>query len=47
MAFAHPEPIPLAAIAQWLRALPAEANSGDVYVSIEPLRLAANQAPWG
>ena len=41
MAFAHPTPISPAAMAAWIAALPAEANSGDVYASLEPARIAA------
>lgn len=41
MAFAHPTPIAPAAMAAWIAALPAEANSGDVYASLEPARIAA------
>lgn len=39
MAFAHPGPIPAAAMAGWIAALPHAANSGDVYASLEPSRL--------
>lgn len=39
MSFAHPAPIPAAAMAAWIDALPHEANSGDVYASLEPARL--------
>lgn len=39
MAFAHPAPVPPAALADWLAALPHAANSGDVYASLEPDRL--------
>ena len=39
MAFAHAAPIDAAAMAQWVAALPAEANSGDIYASLEPARL--------
>jgi FkbM family methyltransferase len=42
MAFAHATPLggadPMAA---WIAALPATANSGDVYASLEPARIAA------
>nr|WP_314073371.1 FkbM family methyltransferase [uncultured Roseococcus sp.] len=34
-------PIAAGAMAEWLAALPAEANSGDVYAALEPDRLAA------
>jgi FkbM family methyltransferase len=39
MAFAHAAPIGREAMAGWIAALPAEANSGDVYASLEPARL--------
>ncbi len=39
MRFAHPAPIGAAAMAEWIAALPHEANSGDVYASLEPARL--------
>ncbi|QXM25700.1 FkbM family methyltransferase [Elioraea tepida] len=39
LAFAHPGPIEAAAMAAWLEGLPAEANSGDIYASLEPARL--------
>lgn len=35
----HPEPLEAAACAAWIEALPAEANSGDVYACLEPARL--------
>jgi len=41
MAFAHSEPVGAAAMARWITALPPEANSGDVYASLEPARLRA------
>lgn len=41
MEFAHPAPVEAAAMAAWLAALPAEANSGDVYAALEPARLRA------
>lgn len=41
MAFAHPAPIGAEAMAAWIAALPAEANSGDAYASLEPARIAA------
>ena len=41
MAFAHSRPVSAAAMAAWLMALPAEANSGDIYASMEPARLLA------
>ncbi len=39
LAFAHAEPIGAEAMAAWIAALPLEANSGDVYASLEPERL--------
>jgi len=39
LAFAHPAPLDRAAMADWIDALPEEANSGDVYASLEPGRL--------
>jgi FkbM family methyltransferase len=39
MAFAHPWPLDEAGMAAWIAALPHEANSGDVYASLEPARL--------
>lgn len=39
MRFALPEPAGAAAMADWLRALPMSANSGDIYASLEPERL--------
>lgn len=41
MAFAHPAPVDAGALGAWLAALPAEANSGDIYASLEPARLGA------
>lgn len=41
MEFAHPAPLDAPAMARWIAALPHEANSGDVYASLEPGRLAA------
>ena len=38
--FAHPAAITAEAAADWLRALPHAANSGDIYASLEPARLA-------
>jgi hypothetical protein len=40
MAWAFPEAIGAAEVAAWLAALPPEANSGDIYASLEPARLA-------
>ncbi len=39
MAWAFPAPVEAAAMAAWLDALPAEANSGDIYASSEAARL--------
>jgi FkbM family methyltransferase len=39
MEFALPGPTDAAAMGDWLAALPHEANSGDVYASLEPARL--------
>jgi FkbM family methyltransferase len=39
MEFAHAAPVEAAAMAAWIAALPAEANSGDVYASLEPARI--------
>jgi FkbM family methyltransferase len=39
MELAHAAPIGAGAMAGWVAALPAEANSGDVYASLEPARL--------
>ncbi len=39
MAFAHPTAIDAAEMREWLLALPAEANSGDVYAALAPARL--------
>ena len=41
MAWAFATPVDAAAMGAWLAALPAEANSGDVYASLEAGRLAA------
>ncbi|MBU8544749.1 MULTISPECIES: FkbM family methyltransferase [Roseomonadaceae] len=40
MRFAHETPLTAAAMADWIAALPHAANSGDVYASLEPARLA-------
>lgn len=40
LAFSHQGPIDAEAMASWITALPPEANSGDVYASLEPERLA-------
>ncbi|MFL1464335.1 FkbM family methyltransferase [Roseococcus sp. DSY-14] len=39
MEWAFPAPVGAAEMAAWLDALPAEANSGDIYASSEPARL--------
>ena len=39
MRFEHATPITIDAKAAWIAALPHAANSGDVYVSLEPARL--------
>jgi FkbM family methyltransferase len=39
LAFAHPAPLGRDAMAAWIAALPVEANSGDVYASLEPARV--------
>ncbi|WP_043363352.1 FkbM family methyltransferase [Belnapia sp. F-4-1] len=39
MRFGHAAPIAVGPMGDWLRGLPAEANSGDVYASLEPARL--------
>lgn len=41
MAFAHAAPLGVDEMAAWIAALPAVANSGDVYASLEPERIAA------
>ncbi|MBR0665290.1 FkbM family methyltransferase [Roseomonas hellenica] len=48
MAFALPDAVDANAMGAWINALPHAANSGDVYASLEPARLAgqtARQAP--
>jgi FkbM family methyltransferase len=40
MAWAFPEAVESAAMAAWLAALAPQANSGDIYASLEPARLA-------
>lgn len=37
--FVHAAPLSAGAMADWIMALPAEANSGDVYASLEPDRI--------
>jgi len=39
MRFAHLEPVDAARMAAWVAALPMEANSGDIYASLELARL--------
>ncbi len=39
MVFAHATPLDAPAMAAWITALPTEANSGDVYASLEPARI--------
>lgn len=39
MVFAHAAPLDAGALAAWITALPMEANSGDVYASLEPARI--------
>jgi len=46
-ALAHPAPLPLPAMAAWIAALPAAANSGDVYVARDLRALAANPPARG
>lgn len=41
MEWAFPAPVVASAMADWLNALPDEANSGDVYAALEPYSLAA------
>ncbi|MCX7931204.1 MAG: FkbM family methyltransferase [Rhodovarius sp.] len=36
-----PQPVAAEAVAEWLRSLPIEANSGDIYATLEPERLLA------
>jgi FkbM family methyltransferase len=38
---AHAAPVDAGAIAQWIESLPVEANSGDVYASLDPSRLSS------
>ena len=40
MEFAHAAPLDAAGMAAWIAALPAAANSGDVYASLDPGRIA-------
>ncbi len=39
MAFVHPAPCGAHELAAWIAALPASANSGDAYASLEPWRI--------
>ncbi|MBI0535599.1 FkbM family methyltransferase [Roseomonas sp. KE2513] len=39
MALALPAPVDAAAMREWIEALPHAANSGDVYASLDPLRI--------
>lgn len=39
MAFAHPAPLGAGAMAAWIATLSHDANSGDVYASLEPARV--------
>ena len=39
LSFALPAPCDAAAMQEWITALPASANSGDIYASLEPARL--------
>ena len=41
MALVHPVPCGADGLAEWIAALPAAANSGDAYASLEPARIAA------
>jgi FkbM family methyltransferase len=41
MHFVLPAPVHAGTLSRWLEALPAEANSGDIYASLEPARLEA------
>jgi FkbM family methyltransferase len=41
MRLAYAAPVGAEALAGWISALPASANSGDVYASLEPARIAA------
>jgi FkbM family methyltransferase len=43
----HPEPLDARAIAQWIAGLPVEANSGDVYASLDPVSLRSTGEPSG
>ncbi|NBQ74085.1 MAG: FkbM family methyltransferase, partial [Acetobacteraceae bacterium] len=39
LSFALPAPCDAAEMQAWIAALPARANSGDIYASLEPARL--------
>jgi hypothetical protein len=39
--FAHAAPVDAGVIAHWIEGLPIEANSGDVYASLDPARLSS------
>ncbi|PWS38776.1 FkbM family methyltransferase [Falsiroseomonas bella] len=39
MQFAHAAPVEATAMAAWIASLPHEANSGDIYASLDPARL--------
>jgi FkbM family methyltransferase len=39
LVFAHDGPVGAGAMAAWVTALPLDANSGDIYASLEPARL--------
>lgn len=41
MRFILPSPVHAGTLARWLESLPAEANSGDIYASLDPARLSA------
>lgn len=45
MEFALPDPVNADAMGAWIKALPHAANSGDVYVTLEPARLTVQRAP--
>ncbi len=42
MAWAHPGPLDGTAMAAWLAGLPHDANSGDVYATLDPARVTAS-----
>lgn len=43
----HPEPLDAGGIAGWITGLPMEANSGDVYASLDPACLRSSGEPKG